>query len=67
MRKQEGVTDYDFLAALARENGWELAIEHRGPLGGSQLRFLSPLDRLAPDLTLKYGRSLVDFTPLASK
>ena len=42
-------------------------IEHSGPLGGSQLRFQSPLDRLTPEVTLKYGHSLIDFTPRISK
>jgi hypothetical protein len=66
VRKQDGVSDHDFLTTIARENGWELIVEHRGPLGGSQLRFFSPLDHLAADVTLKYGRSLVDFTPRIS-
>ena len=67
IRKQEDETDYDFLKRLSAENGWEMFIEHSGPLGGSQLRFQSPLDRLTPEVTLKYGHSLIDFTPRISK
>jgi hypothetical protein len=66
IRKQDGQSDLDFLAVVARENGWEMGIDHSGPLGGHQLRFWSPLDRLAPDVTLRYGQSLVDFTPRLS-
>ena len=46
IRKQEGESDFDFLAIVARENGWEMFIDHGGPLGGWTLRFLSPLDQL---------------------
>jgi phage protein D len=63
IRKQVSESDYDFLRRLARENGWEVLIEHEGSLGGRALRFFSPAEHLAPDLTLKYGQSLVDFTP----
>jgi hypothetical protein len=63
IRKQEGESDFDFLSRISKENGWEMLIDHVGPLGGFQLRFMSPLDKLTPDLTLEYGRSLLDFTP----
>jgi phage protein D len=63
IRKQVGESDYDFLARIALENGWEMLIDHTGPKGGYQLRFLSPEAHLAPDVTLKYGQSLIDFTP----
>jgi hypothetical protein len=43
-----------------------MLIDHEGPLGGHTLRFMSPLDHLAPDVTLTYGRSLIDFTPRIS-
>ncbi len=63
IRKQADESDYDFLQRLARENGWEMFIEHDGPAGGHMLRFMSPLDQLDADLTLAWGRSLVNFTP----
>ena len=67
IRKQEGESDFDFLTRLSLENGWELHIDHGGPLGGHQLRFFSPLGHLSPDVTLAYGRSLMDFSPRLSK
>jgi phage protein D len=63
IRKQVGESDYDFLRRLGRENGWEMVIDHSGPLGGHQLRFTSLASHLTPDVTLKYGRSLIDFSP----
>ena len=42
IRKQQAESDLDFLLRIARENGWELMIDHSGPLGGHQLRFLVP-------------------------
>jgi hypothetical protein len=66
IRKQANESDYDFLAKIAAENGWELQVEHGGELGGRMLRFTSPLDHLEPDVTLGYGRSLLDFTPRIS-
>jgi phage protein D len=67
IRKQEGESDYDFLTRLSLENGWELKVDHSGPLGGHQLRFFAPLGHQTPDATLSYGRSLLDFTPRLSK
>ena len=66
IRKQEGESDFDFLKRISVENGWEMLVDHSGPLGGLQLRFMSPLDRLVPTVTLKYGQSLVEFTPRIS-
>ena len=59
-------SDFDFLSIVARENGWEMFIDHGGPLGGWTLRFLSPLDRLSAEVTLRYGASLIDFSPRLS-
>jgi phage protein D len=63
IRQQQGENNLDFLAHIARENGWEMLMDHGGPAGGFQLRFFSPADRLAPDLTLRWGRDLAEFTP----
>lgn len=63
IRKQANESDADFLAKLAAENGWDLVMEHRGPLGGYLLHFFSALDYLSSDVTLRYGRSLIDFSP----
>jgi hypothetical protein len=66
IRKQVGETNYDFLHRIAKENGWDMLIDHSGPLGGTTLRFSSPLSHLTPDVTWKYGRSLLDFSPRLS-
>lgn len=63
IRKQVGENDFDFLARIARENGWEMLVDHEGPLGGYQLRFFSPADHLTPEASLKWGRDLIEFTP----
>ncbi|MEO8338189.1 MAG: hypothetical protein ABI604_00560 [Nitrospirota bacterium] len=63
IRKQVGESSYDFLQHIAKENGWDLLIDHSGPLGGSQLRFFSQLSHLTPDVTFKYGHSLIEFSP----
>lgn len=66
IRKQANESDYDFLAKIAKENGWDMLVEHGGELGGHLLRFTSPLDHLQPDVTLAYGRSLLEFQPRIS-
>lgn len=63
VRKQQGESDADLLQRIARCNGLEMFIDHGGKLGGHKLRFMSTLSHLNADLTLKYGYSLVDFTP----
>ena len=67
IRKQADESDYTFLLRIARQNGWEMTIDHDGPLGGHKLHFVSSLDHLDADLTLRYGESLIDFTPRISK
>ncbi len=67
IRKQANESDYDFLARIAAENGWDMQVEHDGPVGGHLLRFSSPLDHLSADVTLTWGRSLIEFTPRVSK
>jgi uncharacterized protein len=63
VRRQEAETDLDFLQRVSRENGWEMFIDHSGPLGGRKLRFMSPLDELEPVRTYSYGASLMDWSP----
>src|ERR1700733_1635614 len=66
IRKQANESDYDFLTKIAKEDGWEMVIDHTGPLGGHLLHFFSPLGNLQPDVALTYGASLIDFTPRIS-
>jgi hypothetical protein len=67
IRKQANESDYDFLNRIAGENGWDVLMEHDGPVGGHLLRFTSSLDRLNADFTFGYGRSLIDFSPRVSQ
>lgn len=67
IRKQENESDYDFLNRLAAQNGWDILVQHDGPVGGHALRFTSSLDNLSANFTYAYGRSLIDFTPRISK
>lgn len=67
VRKQQGETDFAFIQRIAAENGWAMSVDHTGALGGSVLRFTSLLSSRPPDLTLRYGQSLVDFSPRLTK
>ena len=66
VRKQAGETSLDLLKRIAAENAWEIAIDHQASPGGLVLSLMSPAAHLAPDVTLKYGGSLIDFTPRIS-
>jgi phage protein D len=63
IRKQVDESDFAFLKRIAVENGWDMFVDHSGALGGYQLKFMSPLSHLSADVVLKYGQSLVEFTP----
>jgi hypothetical protein len=67
IRKQANESDYAFITRIAAENGWDVRVEHDGPLGGHLLRFSSSLDHLSPDFTYGYGSSLIEFSPRLSK
>ncbi len=66
IRKQANESDYEFLGRMAAENGWDMLVEHDGPVGGHLLRFTSSLDHLDADFTFGYGRSLIEFAPRVS-
>lgn len=66
IRRQSQESDYDFLRRISAENGWEMLMEHQGPLGGRQLHFMSLVDQLEPQVTLRYGQSLIEFSPRVS-
>lgn len=65
IRKQENESNFAFLERIARENGWEMFVDHAAG-GGARLRFMSPLDQLSPTATLVYGQSLLSFSPRLS-
>lgn len=68
VRKQEGESNYNFIARLARENGWEMFVDHMEMADHLRLHFFTSLGGASqtPDVTLKYGRSLIDFNPRIS-
>jgi hypothetical protein len=63
VRRQEGETDFDFLSKIARENGWEVFIDHTQSPKGRILKFQFLIQQYTPSLTLKWGASLMEFTP----
>jgi hypothetical protein len=63
VRRQEKESDFDFLSAIARENGWEVFIDHTQSPKGRVLKFQFLIQQYTPSLTLKWGASLMDFTP----
>lgn len=65
--RQVRTPDYDLLKKIAREGGYDLFVDHTGSQAGDVLLFFSPLAHLDSVLTLKYGESLVEFTPKVSE
>lgn len=63
VRKQQSTSDFDFLTAIAKENGWEMYIDHTAEPKGYMLRFQFIVQDYAPSVTLQWGSSLMDFTP----
>lgn len=63
VRKQQAQSDFDFLTAIAKENGWEMYIDHSLEPKGYVLRFQFLIQDYSPSVTLQWGNSLMDFTP----
>jgi hypothetical protein len=63
VRRQERETDFDFLTGIAKENGWEMYIDHTEDPKGYVLRFQFLIQDYSPTLSLKWGQSLLDFNP----
>jgi uncharacterized protein len=63
VRIQQAQSDFDFLAAIAKQNGWEMYIDHTLEPQGFVLRFQFLIQDYAPSVTLAWGESLADFTP----
>ncbi len=66
IRMQKSQSDFDFLSKLAKENGWEMFIDHSAAPHGRRLRFQFPATDRDVALSLKWGESLIDFTPKIS-
>jgi hypothetical protein len=63
VRRQNRQTDFEFLTAIAKENGWEMYIDHTEDPKGYVLRFQFLLQDYSSTLSLKWGESLFDFSP----
>jgi hypothetical protein len=63
VRKQVSESDLDFLSTIAKQNGWEVYIDHTMEPRGYILRFQFLLQDYSASLTLTRGQSLMDFTP----
>jgi phage protein D len=63
VRKQEKESDFDLLSKIARENCWEVFIDHTQNPKGRVLKFQFLIQQYTPSVTLKWGSSLIEFTP----
>jgi uncharacterized protein len=63
VRRQTGQSDFDFLSTLARENGWQMYIDHTLEPKGRVLRFQFLIQDYSPSLSLSWGKDLTEFTP----
>jgi hypothetical protein len=66
VRIQQGQTDFEFLSKLAKDNGWELYVDHTQAPKGYVLRFQFLVQDYAPSVNLAWGKSLAEFTPKLS-
>lgn len=63
VRKQSNTNDFQFLTQIAKENGWQMYIDHTAEPHGRVLKFQFLIQDYSPSLTLNWGSSLMDFTP----
>jgi hypothetical protein len=63
VRRQTGQNDFQFLSQIAKQNGWEMYVDHTLEPRGYVLRFQFLIQDYAPSLTLQWGTSLTEFTP----
>ena len=63
VRLQEAQSDFDFLTSIAKDNGWEMYIDHNLEPQGYVLRFQFLVQDYSPSVSLKWGESLAEFTP----
>jgi phage protein D len=66
IRIQQGQSDFDFLSKLAKDNGWEMYVDHTAEPRGYRLKFQFLIQDYAPSVNLRWGESLIDFTPKIS-
>jgi phage protein D len=63
VRQQKSESDFSFLSTIAKENGWEMFIDHTVEPRGRVLRFQFLIQDYTPSLTLGWGQNLIDFVP----
>lgn len=63
VRLQSAQSDFDFLTTIAKDNGWEMYIDHTLEPQGYVLRFQFLVQDYSPSVSLTWGESLADFTP----
>jgi hypothetical protein len=63
VRKQNGIDDFQLLTELAKDNGWQMYIDHDAEPRGKVLKFQFLIQDYSPSLALKWGASLTEFTP----
>lgn len=63
IRYQQGTSDFDLLSQIAKENGWEMYIDHTIEPKGYVLRFPFVVQDYSPSLSLQWGASLLSFSP----
>jgi phage protein D len=66
VRTQKNQSDFDFLSKLVKENGCEMFIDHSLGPDGRRLTFQLPIIDRDVAVNLKWGESLIDFTPKIS-
>jgi uncharacterized protein len=59
-------SDFDFLSGLARENGWDMFIDHSESPRGYALHFQFAIREYSAALRLGWGASLIEFSPRLS-
>jgi hypothetical protein len=63
VRVQDGISDFDFLTSIAKDNGWAMYIDHTQDPKGYFLRFQFLMQDYSPSVSLEWGKSLIEFTP----
>jgi len=63
VRSQESTSSFDFLTKIAKDSGWEMYIDHSMEPHGFVMRFKSIVADMMPEVVLRAGETLIDFTP----
>src|SRR5437764_3542186 len=61
--RQKNVSDFSYLTEIAKRNGFEMYIDHTSEPRGYVLKFRFMMSDFSSSVTLKWGSSLMNFTP----